>query len=52
LIRDWRESCRRPAGFVELRKSADNHTDLTGKLDQTLDVNSENIDECLKTSVT
>jgi phospholipid/cholesterol/gamma-HCH transport system substrate-binding protein len=33
---------------VELRKSLTTLTDLTGKLDQTLDVNSENIDELLE----
>jgi len=33
---------------VELRKSLTTITDLTGKLDQTLDVNSENIDELLE----
>jgi phospholipid/cholesterol/gamma-HCH transport system substrate-binding protein len=32
---------------VELRKSLTTVTDLTGRLDQTLDVNSENIDELL-----
>jgi phospholipid/cholesterol/gamma-HCH transport system substrate-binding protein len=32
---------------VELRKSLTNVTDLTGRIDQTLDVNSENIDEML-----
>jgi ABC-type transporter Mla subunit MlaD len=33
---------------IELRKSLTNMTDLTGRLDQTLDVNSENIDELLE----
>jgi len=33
---------------VELRKSLTTITDLTGRLDQTLDVNSENIDELLE----
>jgi phospholipid/cholesterol/gamma-HCH transport system substrate-binding protein len=33
---------------VELRKSLNNVTSLTGRLDQTLDVNSENIDELLE----
>ncbi len=33
---------------VELRKSLKTITDLSGKLDQTLDVNSENIDELLE----
>jgi phospholipid/cholesterol/gamma-HCH transport system substrate-binding protein len=32
---------------VELRRTLVNTTDLTGRLDQTLDVNSENIDELL-----
>ena len=32
---------------IELRKSLTNVTDLTGRIDQTLDVNSENIDEML-----
>jgi phospholipid/cholesterol/gamma-HCH transport system substrate-binding protein len=32
---------------VELRRSLTNMTDLTSRLDQTLDVNSENIDELL-----
>lgn len=32
---------------LELRKSLTNVTDLTGRIDQTLDVNSENIDEML-----
>lgn len=33
---------------LELRKSLNNVTSLTGRLDQTLDVNSENIDELLE----
>jgi phospholipid/cholesterol/gamma-HCH transport system substrate-binding protein len=33
---------------VQLRKSLTNVTDLTGRIDQTLDVNSENIDEMLE----
>lgn len=33
---------------VQLRKSLMNVTDLTGRIDQTLDVNSENIDEMLE----
>ncbi|MGB7282335.1 MAG: MlaD family protein [Candidatus Acidiferrum sp.] len=33
---------------VELRKSLTTLTDITGQLDQTLDVNSENIDEILE----
>ena len=33
--------------ILELRKSLTNVTDLTGRIDQTLDVNSENIDEML-----
>jgi len=33
---------------IELRKSLGNVTDLTGRLDQTLDVNAENIDELLE----
>ena len=32
---------------LDLRKSLTNVTDLTGRIDQTLDVNSENIDEML-----
>jgi phospholipid/cholesterol/gamma-HCH transport system substrate-binding protein len=32
---------------LELRKSLTNVTDLTGRIDQTLDVNSESIDEML-----
>ena len=34
--------------IIDLRKSLANVTDLTGKLDQTLDVNSDNIDELLE----
>jgi len=37
-----------PAGCRGAAQVADNHTDLTGRLDQTLDVNSENIDELLE----
>ncbi len=33
---------------IELRRSLTTTTDLTGRLDQTLDVNSENIDELLE----
>jgi phospholipid/cholesterol/gamma-HCH transport system substrate-binding protein len=33
---------------IQLRKSLNNVTDLTGRIDQTLDVNSENIDEMLE----
>jgi phospholipid/cholesterol/gamma-HCH transport system substrate-binding protein len=33
---------------IELRKSLTNVTDLTARIDQTLDVNSENIDEMLE----
>ncbi len=33
---------------LELRKSLNNVTSLTGRLDNTLDVNSENIDELLE----
>ena len=33
---------------IELRKSLATVDDLTGRLDQTLDVNSENIDELLE----
>jgi phospholipid/cholesterol/gamma-HCH transport system substrate-binding protein len=32
---------------IDLRRSLANVTDLTGRLDKTLDVNSENIDEML-----
>jgi ABC-type transporter Mla subunit MlaD len=32
---------------IELRKSLTTLTDITGRLDQTLDVNTENIDELL-----
>lgn len=35
------------ASVVELRKSLTTLTDITGRLDQTLDVNTENIDELL-----
>jgi len=33
---------------LQLRKALNNVTDLTGRIDQTLDVNSENIDEMLE----
>jgi ABC-type transporter Mla subunit MlaD len=36
------------AAVIELRQSLTTVTDLTGRLDQTLDVNSENIDELLE----
>jgi phospholipid/cholesterol/gamma-HCH transport system substrate-binding protein len=35
------------ASVVELRKSLTNLTDITGRVDQTLEVNTENIDELL-----
>ena len=35
------------ASVIELRKSLTTLTDLTGRIDQTLDVNTENIDELL-----
>ena len=35
------------ASIVELRKSLTTMTDVTGRIDQTLDVNTENIDEIL-----
>jgi phospholipid/cholesterol/gamma-HCH transport system substrate-binding protein len=46
MIGENREDVRK--AVVELRKSLTNVTDLTGRLDQTLDVNSENIDELLE----
>src|SRR5215470_5077388 len=46
LIGENREDLRK--AVVELRRSLATVTDLTGKLDQTLDVNSENIDELLE----
>jgi phospholipid/cholesterol/gamma-HCH transport system substrate-binding protein len=46
LIGENREDLRK--AVVELRRSLTTLTDLTGKLDQTLDVNAENIDELLE----
>jgi phospholipid/cholesterol/gamma-HCH transport system substrate-binding protein len=46
LIGENRQDLRK--AVVELRRSLATVTDLTGKLDQTLDVNSENIDELLE----
>jgi len=46
LIGENRADVRK--AVVELRKSLTNVTDLTGRIDQTLDVNSENIDEMLE----
>jgi len=46
LIGENRADVRK--AVVELRKSLTTITDLTDKLDQTLDVNSENIDELLE----
>jgi phospholipid/cholesterol/gamma-HCH transport system substrate-binding protein len=46
LIGENREDVRK--AVVELRKSLTNVTDLTWRIDQTLDVNSENIDEMLE----
>ena len=46
LIGENREDLRK--AVVELRRSLATVTDLTGKLDQTLDVNAENIDELLE----
>lgn len=46
LIGENREDLRK--AIVELRRSLTTVTDLTGKLDQILDVNSENIDELLE----
>jgi len=46
LIGENRADVRK--AVVELRKSLTTITDLTGRLDQTLDVNSENIDELLE----
>ncbi len=34
--------------MIDLRQSLTTVTDLTGRLDQTLDVNSDNIDELLE----
>jgi phospholipid/cholesterol/gamma-HCH transport system substrate-binding protein len=45
LIGDNREDVH--AAIVELRKTLTNTTSLTTSLDQTLNVNSENIDELL-----
>jgi phospholipid/cholesterol/gamma-HCH transport system substrate-binding protein len=46
LIGENREDLHK--AVVELRRSLATVSDLTGKLDQTLDVNSENIDELLE----
>jgi phospholipid/cholesterol/gamma-HCH transport system substrate-binding protein len=46
LIGENREDVRK--AVLELRKSLTNVTDLTWRIDQTLDVNSENIDEMLE----
>jgi len=46
MIGENREDVR--AAVVQLRKSLTTVTDLTGRLDQTLEVNSENIDEMLE----
>jgi phospholipid/cholesterol/gamma-HCH transport system substrate-binding protein len=46
LIGENRADVRK--AVVELRKSLTNVTDLTWRIDQTLDVNSENIDEMLE----
>ena len=46
LIGENREDLRK--AVVDLRRSLANVTDLTAKLDQTLDVNEENIDELLE----
>jgi phospholipid/cholesterol/gamma-HCH transport system substrate-binding protein len=46
LIGENREDVRK--AVIELRKSLTNVTDLTWRIDQTLDVNSENIDEMLE----
>lgn len=46
LIGENREDLRK--AVMELRRSLATVTDLTGKLDQTLDVNAENIDELLE----
>jgi len=46
LIGDNRDDVR--LAVIELRKSLTTLTDLTGRLDQTLDVNSDNIDELLE----
>jgi phospholipid/cholesterol/gamma-HCH transport system substrate-binding protein len=46
LIGDNRDDIRQ--AVIELRKSLTTLTDLTARLDQTLDVNSDNIDELLE----
>jgi phospholipid/cholesterol/gamma-HCH transport system substrate-binding protein len=46
MIGENREDVR--AAVVQLRKSLTTVSDLTGRLDQTLEVNSENIDEMLE----
>jgi phospholipid/cholesterol/gamma-HCH transport system substrate-binding protein len=46
LIGENRQDLRK--AVIDLRRSLATVTDLTGKLDQTLDVNSENIDELLE----
>jgi ABC-type transporter Mla subunit MlaD len=46
LIGENREDLRK--AVIELRRSLATVTDLTTRLDQTLDVNSENIDELLE----
>jgi phospholipid/cholesterol/gamma-HCH transport system substrate-binding protein len=46
LIGDNRDDVRQ--AVIQLRQSLTTLTDLTGKLDQTLDVNSDNIDELLE----
>jgi ABC-type transporter Mla subunit MlaD len=46
LIGDNRADIRQ--AVIELRQSLTTVTDLTGRLDQTLDVNSDNIDELLE----
>ncbi len=46
MIGDNRADVRQ--AVIDLRKSLATVTDLTGRLDQTLDVNSENIDELLE----
>lgn len=45
LLGENREDVRK--AVVELRKSLTTLTDITGRIDQTLDVNTENIDELL-----
>jgi ABC-type transporter Mla subunit MlaD len=46
LVGDNREDIRK--AVVNLRRSLTTLSDLTGRLDQTLDVNAENIDELLE----